>query len=470
MEPLDPRRTKVLLIASGTGTKDQTIRSIPNIKVNIRKMQECFAHPDIAGIPRKNITISLDETATEIFAKIRLLASENPADQEALIIYYAGHGIFSTYDRELYLTCQNTTLGNLESGGGVHIGKFNFEIEQSRARRKFIILDCCYSASFILQRGGMRSPIEGSLAKFFNEGTYIMTSAAETEESFFPLKDSDQPTFFTGKLSEVLFQGLVNAGNYLLPQQIFQEVKRDLQSRNLSSPQQAIFNDGGDFRLIRNRSSNGKNSGQNEQKDYFEEEPVYPKYRPNPAADFHSDVLARFRKHVSIKAEIVDKWVLRTDFAKSDLAGYLLGNLILLLTIGPAIYYAWWKLSQLSGGVQSPTSAWILPVIAILYSCSGLAGMIRYALYPKKIDFDLSRAIIRRMDEDISLKIVSSLEIVTKKRHMLCNFTMKKSSKILKIELDMKGDARHPELFFAFLFNHYRVHPSIHVNGQTLDY
>src|SRR6185295_14362120 len=93
----------------------------------------------------------------------------------------------------------------LESDG-INIESFKKYIKRSLAARKIVILDCCHSGAIIGSMGEIESKIQAELNQF--EGTYVITSSAEDEPSLFPVKSADEPTYFTGKLVDIVNEGL----------------------------------------------------------------------------------------------------------------------------------------------------------------------------------------------------------------------------------------------------------------------
>ena len=236
---MDHANTFALLIGSSDFPQDPSIAKIPNVKVNLDFLNKILINTEVVGIPETNITISLNEKKSLIEKKLRDIAFKTRKPENTLLVYYTGHGIMSSEDYQLYLTTHDTSKKDLEIEG-INIDEFKKYIKKSYAKRKIVILDCCHSGAIINAMGDMPSKIQSDLNKF--EGTYVMTSAAEDTPSLFPVESPDQPTYFTGKLIEILNEGMDVDEKYLSLRDIYNKIETDLTSIGLPPPQQSNFN------------------------------------------------------------------------------------------------------------------------------------------------------------------------------------------------------------------------------------
>lgn len=133
--------------------------------------------------------------------KLKEISGKTRNKNYTLLVYYTGHGILSSEDYQLYLTSSFTSITDLEIEG-INIDNFKRYIKKSIAGRKIVILDCCHIGAIIGAMNTMASSIQAGLNGF--EGTYVMTSAAEDTPSLFPDNLPDTPTYFTGKLIEII--------------------------------------------------------------------------------------------------------------------------------------------------------------------------------------------------------------------------------------------------------------------------
>jgi outer membrane protein assembly factor BamD (BamD/ComL family) len=250
MIEINHKNTMVLLIGASDFPEDPTITPIPNVKANIVHFKDILINPEIIGVPEANIMISLNETRSQIERKLLDLSKQTNSKKYTLLVYYSGHGILSSEDYELYLTTYQTSKKYLETDA-VNINDFKRDIKRSAAGRKIVFLDCCHSGAIIGAMSSKESTIQAELTGF--EGTYVMTSAAEDTPSLFPVENPDRPTYFTGKLLEVLNEGLESESEYCSLREIYHQIETDLTRAGLPRPQQSNINTADQIFFSRNK-------------------------------------------------------------------------------------------------------------------------------------------------------------------------------------------------------------------------
>ncbi len=247
---IDTQRTKVLLIGVSEYIEDESIINIPNIKQNIKLLKEVLLDENIMGIPKENITVSLNNTKKIIERKLIKLSREAEDENYTLLVYYSGHGILSSENFKLYLTSKESSKTYLESDS-INIDRFREIIANSRASSKVVILDACHSGQIHNAMNNFTSSINSEIKKF--KGTYIMTSASEDKPSLFPHKNTNKPTYFTAKLIDVLKNGVDNNKPYISIRDIFNEIYNCFKKQEgLPLPQQSIFKDADSILISKN--------------------------------------------------------------------------------------------------------------------------------------------------------------------------------------------------------------------------
>lgn len=233
----ESNKVKVLLIGVSKYFEDSEINSIPNVKKNIQLLKNAFLSNTVLNITENDLTVSLNENRTNI--ERRLIQASREAENHAytLIVYYAGHGIISTQDFKLYLTASDTTYDYLESDG-INISRFREIIESSRAGRKIIILDSCHSGAVHNTLSGVSSFFDNHDNNF--EGTYIISSSSEAAPSKYPVENPNLPTYFTGKLLEVMKNGIDSKTEFITLRDIFEEIETSFRKVKLPLPQQSV--------------------------------------------------------------------------------------------------------------------------------------------------------------------------------------------------------------------------------------
>jgi len=251
---IEKSNTKILLIGVTKFYDDSTICGIPNIKRNITLLKKMFLENEVLNITENDLTVSLNETKTEIERRLIQLSREAKNHNYTLIVYYAGHGLISTQNFKMYLTASNTTNDYLESDG-INISNFREIIESSRAGRKIVILDACHSGAIHNAMNTFKSQIQCELNKF--EGTYVMTSASQDEPALYPIDNPKLPTFFTGKFLEIIKKGIENNNPFISIRDIFEEIEISFREQgNIPLPQQSSFQSADKTMFAKNNAFN----------------------------------------------------------------------------------------------------------------------------------------------------------------------------------------------------------------------
>jgi hypothetical protein len=235
---LDHSNTYALIIGTSKFPDDSSIIDIPNVQANIQLLKECFCGISM-GIPESNILISINEERKIVERRLRDIAERTKNKKSTLIVYYSGHGIFSSIKYQLYLTTIESTKKYLEIDS-INIENFKDYIKESYAGRKILILDCCHSGAVIGAMNNVQSAIQSGIKAI--EGTYIITSAAEDMPSLYPIDSPTLPTYFTGKLIEIIKDGMDIEQEYCSLRDIFQQIEFECQEADLPLPQQSNFN------------------------------------------------------------------------------------------------------------------------------------------------------------------------------------------------------------------------------------
>ncbi len=111
-------------------------------------MTRVLADPEIGGF---TVTRVLDKPEYEI----RRAVDEFLADRERndlVVVYLSCHGVLDARGR-LYFTATDTTKDRLSSSA-VESAWLLDRLEECRAQRQVVILDCCFSGAFANTKGG----------------------------------------------------------------------------------------------------------------------------------------------------------------------------------------------------------------------------------------------------------------------------------------------------------------------------
>ncbi|WP_159346604.1 caspase family protein [Roseomonas harenae] len=243
--------TRVVLFGTSRCPRDEVgLPALPQVEQNILYLARLFADPDIVGLPRDSIVVLLDRA--EASDALNGIAEAARQASDTLIVYYAGHGLYGDANSPLYLAVGHTTRDN-KSFNGVSITQVKQAMRASRARKRVLILDCCYSGRAF--EGGMsEAEAEGALRPAIDvEGTYGIAAAPGDMKALAP--PDETLTRFTGALVDVLERGVERDDPVLTLDQIFHEMEiRIGRKADAPLPKQINWDRADRFCMARNRS------------------------------------------------------------------------------------------------------------------------------------------------------------------------------------------------------------------------
>ena len=243
-----PEETQVILIGCSEFPKDENLCSLPGVINNVNDLGDLLADQQIIGIPKSNITILLNPTSASTVAS-RLVEQAKQAT-DTLIVYYAGHGLIgrSSVARKLLLAVGETTSED-SAFNTLEFEKVRAAIHESLAKKKLLILDCCYS-------GRALSTIMSDKASLLSKeidirGAYTITSAPSNAEADAP--EGAKYTAFSGKLIEALRDGINNQKSVICLEDLYQQIRIQLLTAGHPEPQQFQIQDADQIAIARNR-------------------------------------------------------------------------------------------------------------------------------------------------------------------------------------------------------------------------
>ncbi|HEY0497680.1 MAG TPA: caspase family protein [Kutzneria sp.] len=192
-----PAERRLALVVATAGYRDASLRQLRAPARDAADLGELLADPAVGGFA---VTTVLDRSAQEIrLAVEEFLSDRKPED--LVVVYLSCHGLVDAR-RRLYFAATDTQKNRLASTG-VEAEWLLDQLEDCRARRQVVILDCCFSGAF-----GDRAKGDDDLGldrRFHGQGRgrVVLTASRGSEYSFEgePLADAVQPgSVFTNAL------------------------------------------------------------------------------------------------------------------------------------------------------------------------------------------------------------------------------------------------------------------------------
>ncbi|MFJ2008551.1 caspase, EACC1-associated type [Streptomyces chartreusis] len=229
--------------------------SLDGVSRNIPALLAQLTDPEVGALSEETCVVLPAHSGQACVLDAVCQAGEEADD--LLLVYYAGHGHF---DRGGGLLLATETSSRTRLHRSVPYEAIRECVELSRARRKVVIVDCCYSG-LALRMGEASTDAADPLAI---EGACVLTSAAETERSLCLAEGS----VFTLALVDVLRDGLKGVlpdgrqgheQTHLRTVDVFAGIRDRLAGRIVDDlpvpePRIATRGDGHKIPLVRNRA------------------------------------------------------------------------------------------------------------------------------------------------------------------------------------------------------------------------
>jgi|GEM_PF-3757782 len=275
----DATKTRAVLIATSIydGSFPFENNTIPQVDENCQALRSILADPKYIGIPWENIAVLTNDNLDKISEEIQG-ACETAED--ALLIYYAGHGIFSDDDTDALLLPLKNTTNNTKDTSLSFENVANYLRKFSKPSITIVIIDCCYSEKAINQIYlGTDDPIsdesvftqESAINKGFNtlkrscNRLFAIASAPRSKQSLsYHPEEGNRHSLFTGELIRILKNGINNGKEYIEIRDLVGQIRDNIselneQNLNIGSipyPQVAFF-DIYDLQLAKNIQYDG---------------------------------------------------------------------------------------------------------------------------------------------------------------------------------------------------------------------
>jgi uncharacterized protein YjbI with pentapeptide repeats len=222
----DPDRSRAVLIGASTYSH---LEDLPAVRNNLSGFRDVLIAPALGGLPADNCTVVAEPAKpVDVYRTLRQHAA---AAEDTLLVYFAGHGRTGTRN-ELFLCLPGTDPDELPYTAWPY-DELRRVVADSRATKKVVILDCCFSGRALADQAGDEETILGQVGI---EGTYLLTATAANAVALAP--PGERYTAFTGTLLGLLNTGIPDGPELLTFAQIYPRLQHALTSRQLPRPRQ----------------------------------------------------------------------------------------------------------------------------------------------------------------------------------------------------------------------------------------
>ena len=232
----DLERSDAALIGVGSYAE---LPDLPQVSAGLDELARLLTDPVNGGFaPGRSTVMSDPVDRTEVMDVVHRAAQ---SAEDTLLVYFAGHGLYDSVSGELSLAIRPTRPGFLHTA--LLFDDIRMAVTASAARRKVIILDCCYSGAAV----GAGLPGVLNLEPYRDGITLLAASA-----TFAAAPQGAVHMAFTGEIIRVLKNGLEGGSEVISLDALYQEVHRRCTEENLPRPAMARQAGTGVVALARN--------------------------------------------------------------------------------------------------------------------------------------------------------------------------------------------------------------------------
>jgi len=245
----DPASSRAVII--GTSSY-RHLEQLPAVTANLRDLSAALRDAMLWGLPEQHCTVVADpRDATAMLDPVHQAGSEAT---DTLLVYYSGHGLRDTDSTDLYLAlCDSRENAEYSAVAYNHL---RAAIRGSRAERKIVVLDCCFSGRAARTLGGNGNVLAVQAAV---EGAYVLTASPRNLMALSP--EGETYTAFTGELLNLLRSGLPEGPELIDLETVYQVLSDRLRAKNRPQPQCSQENNIGRLPLVRNKANSARSWG-----------------------------------------------------------------------------------------------------------------------------------------------------------------------------------------------------------------
>ncbi|WP_103529447.1 AAA domain-containing protein [Streptomyces sp. SM12] len=242
-------RNHALLVGTATH-QDTSYPALPSVRADIHYLGQVLEMPAVGGYekcPRLE-----DSPRAAVKQAIEGFLSAREPD-ELVVVYLSGHGVYDREDGQLYFVTTDTEAGR-EHQTALEAGFVVDQLERCAARRKVLLLDCCFSGSAVQGFRSKGAPATAAMPVVEAGGVHVITASQHWEKAF--TTDADQPSQFTRAIVDGLHSGRadLDGDGQISANDLFGHIRRELQKApdgRRQTPTQSALSVTGDIYLAR---------------------------------------------------------------------------------------------------------------------------------------------------------------------------------------------------------------------------
>ncbi|WP_190039850.1 caspase family protein [Streptomyces fructofermentans] len=219
-----PKSDKSRAVFFGVGNYAHLV-PLPSVPASLGALADSLAGPTGAFRPEHSTVLIDPSSGTNVLDVVQEASDEA---EDTLLLYFSGHGLVDRHSGDLSLALPDT-----RSEAAYTALQYNWirrAVLESNARRKVVILDCCYSGRAAAVMGSVEP-----LPLMDIEGTILIAATTSSQAALAP---AGQPyTAFAGELIDILRHGVADGPQFLDLDLIVRELRARTAAKALPIPQ-----------------------------------------------------------------------------------------------------------------------------------------------------------------------------------------------------------------------------------------
>lgn len=237
--------SRLVLIGTSDYERSNELDNLPAVHNNLTGLEAALTDPDIGVFAAENCrVVDSPDSPQSLIRRLRQAAAEA---EDVLMIYYAGHGLLG-WKGALHLAVRETDP-NQTAGTAVPYSWVSEALQDSPARIRILLLDCCFSGRAI----GAMSGDSAALEQVDVAGSYVLTSTTANQVSH--AVPGERYTAFTAELIKLLSGSANPADEPLTLEGLYRPLKAAMARRGLPSPKASVVDTGSDLILRRSQEA-----------------------------------------------------------------------------------------------------------------------------------------------------------------------------------------------------------------------
>ncbi len=235
----DAVRSRAVLIGVG---RYQLLSDLGAVHNNVNALADALRDGRLWGLPPGNCTVVEDPALSADILEPLAEAAREATD--TLLIYFAGHCLATGWGGELHLALTGSDPQTLDTAVAYRLVRDL--LMDSRAARRIVILDCCYTGRSLEWPDSAGKAVASEASA---EGVYVLASVDKDTAVVAP--PGARLTTFTGELLNIFEHGIIGRGPLLDLHSIYMEL---VAAKGFPNPQKRDRNSAGQLTLVRNRA------------------------------------------------------------------------------------------------------------------------------------------------------------------------------------------------------------------------